>query len=494
MNNNNNNCFCFLLSRPPSQLAHGGQPCGWGDLAGACPDCGKVREACSFFSENAQETPCANLTRLVELCLLCTLDDAKRRAGPAMRARVEKLSSGGDEQLRFINKQADVYKDSIGCKGGVWLPDEVESPDSPLFWNRTVVPWTISRTATPGSVPTSMRQMLTELGIGRHSTNNVSAAGGANVTSAANVASASAGAAPPGDDIAALRRDLNALVASLGAGPGSIAQAQQQVRQALNDAADVRVNQSSSSNPSAVFNFGNSVAAAAPTTTREPMDHTYAWQQCFEGTSPLSVFVAMQSESRHGVTPKQLRVETVDAAGAKKRHNVIAWPAAKPEAVPAHKVREIGDAWRQKLVTSNRWAILVTPEVDQPGVPQVPVDVELFLAHCYSCLDTFPHTTVLRAWEATHHHVVDVVLTRRAIPAWATAWLLPAFQTALAPTGPGPSRPVIGGVPDAAKCCRNWNFKSGHKCATEPAADCQLQHVCLRCGGPHPILACTRRE
>jgi hypothetical protein len=223
------------------------------------------------------------------------------------------------------------------------------------------------------------------------------------------------------------------------------------------------------------------------------MEHRNAWFQVAEGTSPLCVYTGMHGETRQVATPKTLRVETFDAASSNKLSlKLTICPAAKPEGVAVHHLRNLGDDWKRSLRELNLRLVQITPVVDRGLVPAIPLDVDTFLEHCYSSLRAYEPAVILRAWEATHMFFIDEYITKRSKPDWNTVWMMPVFQVELVRN----SRAVGAAFSahDPAQYCINWNFLQGHKCKGEPSPDCRKIHKCVRCGGPHPVIKCGSRD
>jgi hypothetical protein len=221
------------------------------------------------------------------------------------------------------------------------------------------------------------------------------------------------------------------------------------------------------------------------------MEHRNAWFQVAEGTSPLCVNTGMYGETRQSATPKTLHVQTFEASSSNKLSlKLTVWPAAKPESVAVHQFRNLGEDWKRALAELNVRLIQITPPADRGLVPSIPLNVDVFLEHCYTSLCTYDPVVILRAWEAVHLFVVDEYITKRSKPSWSTAWLLPVFQVELSRGG----HAVGAAVSDAAQYCANWNFQLGTKCKLEPSSDCLKIHKCVRCGGPHPVTKCGSRD
>jgi hypothetical protein len=242
------------------------------------------------------------------------------------------------------------------------------------------------------------------------------------------------------------------------------------------------------------FSAAEIVAAVGRAPAAPVMEHRAAWMQVTQGTSPLSVFTAMDSEARESATPKTLNVQTYDATGAKLSAKVMAWPAASPDAVPPFKFVELGQEWKRALVQANQQMWLITPPADRGSVPVLPVDVDKFLAHCLSCLNHYTSGNVMRAWNATHNFVVDEYIRKRSTPVWDTVWMLPVFHFELnkTPSAMGASQPTPQRTVKGKEYCVNWNMKTGRKCVNSP--DCDKVHKCLRCDGSHRFCECTSRE
>ena len=103
----------------------------------------------------------------------------------------------------------------------------------------------------------------------------------------------------------------------------------------------------------------------------------------------------------------------------------------------------------------------------------------------------YPSAAVLRAWEATHHFMIDEYVTKRSRPLWDSVWMMPVFQVHLKAAGASPPKTADGAF-DVTKCCLSWNMKQGRKCVKNPEPDCPKSHVCMRCGGGHRAVECTR--
>ena len=97
---------------------------------------------------------------------------------------------------------------------------------------------------------------------------------------------------------------------------------------------------------------------------------------------------------------------------------------------------------------------------------------------------------VIRAWEASHHFVVEYI-AKRSRPSWDSLWMMPVFQIQLKGAPNTPPKPA-GGTFDATKCCVSWNLKQGRRCVKNPEPTCIKLHLCMRCGGEHRICECSR--
>ncbi len=107
--------------------------------------------------------------------------------------------------------------------------------------------------------------------------------------------------------------------------------------------------------------------------------------------------------------------ETFDAiTGGKVTLKITAWPAAKPDDVSIHRLRNLGADWKLALIESNVRLVQITPTADRGIAPAIRVNVEGFLDHCFSSLKVYEHVAILRAWEAAHQFVVDEYITKRA--------------------------------------------------------------------------------
>ena len=223
-------------------------------------------------------------------------------------------------------------------------------------------------------------------------------------------------------------------------------------------------------------------------TPMPPTEHRAEWLQVLEGTSPLCVYTGLHGETRKAVTAKVLHVQTQDGSN-KLSMKISAWPPARPEDVEVFAFRELGADWKRGLAQGNIRMSNITPTADRVNVPQLPTDVDGFLEQLYSCLRTYDHVPVLRAWEAAHHFMVDEVVARRSQPSWSTMWMMPVFQAELRRT----ARTAEGSTTfDVKKCCLNWNLRKGQKCTKDPDPSCAMLHICMRCGGEHRICECSR--
>jgi hypothetical protein len=155
-------CRCVLFTRSPHSFAHDGALCGWPDLAQQCPDCREEAEKCVFFSENAEENGCAGFTRLVALCIRCQLDGAKQRREPQLRQRIVILSGGESSQraVAFATGHVKTYKDGLKVVDGVWLPQDLSTPDTVFYWDRSVMPWRFLFQSHSGAEQVTMRGLL----------------------------------------------------------------------------------------------------------------------------------------------------------------------------------------------------------------------------------------------------------------------------------------------------------------------------------------------
>jgi hypothetical protein len=135
--------------------------------------------------------------------------------------------------------------------------------------------------------------------------------------------------------------------------------------------------------------------------------------------------------------------------------------------VAVHQFRNLGEDWKRALAELNVRLIQITPPADRGLVPSIPLNVDVFLEHCYTSLLTYDPVMILRAWEAAHLFVVDEYITKRSKPSWDIVWMMPVFQVELLRGG----HAVGAAVSDAAQYCANWNFQLGMKCKLEPSAD-----------------------
>ncbi len=514
---------CPLVSRSPHSFSHAGAPCGWPHLAATCPECNREGEACTFFSDNVEQSRCPGLSRLVVLCLRCQLDGAKRRIEAQVRQRVIILSGGEGSQraVLFATGHVKTYKDGLKLVEGVWLPQDIPTPETEFFWDRSVVPWRFSLTPRSGAEAVTMRGLLSALGIDGD----------------AEVETQGDGELPDLATLAAQVKQLTQLVQTLVKAPagssglandnnydasaGEAARLAEALRQARGNSHTPPSTQSW--NPSQTFNLNtNSNASAtvinnqstdlemmrllvqsgastdqimrfmqsrAPATA--PTEHRTAWLQVMEGMSPLCTYTGMQGETRQVVTPKSFTVQTYDALGNKMTLKITAWPPSKPETVAIFRLRELGNDWKRGLVQANTRLIQITPVSDRGLTPALPTNVDSFLDHCYTCLQLYDHTAVLRAWEATHLFMVDEYIAKRSQPSWDSIWMMPVFQVHLNGSATAPPR-AADGVFDATKCCVSWNLKKGRNCVKIPESTCTKLHMCMRCGGEHRICDCTR--
>jgi hypothetical protein len=522
------NCArCSLLSRSPHVFSHVGAPCGWPDLAGKCPDCGREGDTCTFFSENEEENGCCGFSRTVVLCLRCQLDGAKQRRAAQLRQRVIILSGGegSPHAVAFATGHVNTYKDQLKqSDDGIWLPQLVASPDTEFYWNRTTVPWRFLQSAEAGAEAVTMRGLLTRLGMGGEDEPVIESQAVPNVAALAvqvqelkqlvemfvgkSAMQSGGGAnnnnAPPAGDTTAVAARLAETLAQMqgNKAPASAAPAatswnpSQTFNLSANTNATVVNNQStdlemmrllaqSGASADQIMRFMQTRAPAAA-----PMEHRTAWLQVMEGTSPLCTYTGMQGETRQVVTPKTFTVQTYDGSG-KLTLKITAWPPAKPEAVAIFRLRELGNDWKRGLVQANTRLIQITPVTDRGLTPVIPVNVDAFLDHCYSCLQGYDAPSVLRAWEAAHHFMVDEYIAKRSQPSWDAIWMMPVFQIQLKGVA-GATPRAAEGTFDANKYCVSWNLKQGRRCVKSPEATCTKVHLCLRCGGDHRMSDCTR--
>lgn len=514
-------CRCALFTTPPASFTHEDAPCGWPDLATLCPDCRQEGENCSFFSENAEENGCAGFTRVVALCIRSQLDGATRRLGAQVQQCVVALSGGEESQraVAFARGHFATYKDALKLVDGIWIPQDLSTPETEFFWNRTVQPWRFLTEPQQGAEPVTMRGLLGVLG----------AVGAVQDQSAVAT------------DLAALKTQMQQLTQlvtqltqSVSAGAavqphGDAASAAQQAKEALNHAqASGRPPAAAGAvswNPSQTFNLGSGSIVApnaiffpnAPVVSQTPSDldlaqllasqgastdqiiqflqsrkpgsteHRTAWYQVMEGTSPLCVYTGMRGETRQAAQAKTLNVQTQDGSNKLTMKHCV-WPAARPEDVAIYTIRELSDDWKRGLAQGNQRMINITPPADRSLVPKIPVDVERFLEQINAALRVYDHASVLRAWEAAHHFVVDEFVSKRGQPTWDTVWMMPVFQAELKRT-----QRQVEGTFDVKKCCLNWNMRTGQKCnRDDPDPACTKLHLCMRCGANHRILDCPR--
>jgi hypothetical protein len=513
-------CRCVLFTRSPHSFSHDGAPCGWPDLAQLCPDCQEEAEKCLFFSENAEENGCAGFTRLVALCIRCQLDGAKQRREPQLRQRIVILSGGESSQraVAFATGHVKTYKDGLKVVDGVWLPQDLSTPDTVFYWDRSTMPWRFLLQSHSGAEQVTMRGLLGALGIlaeGRESS-----------STSPQTADVSALAAQVQQLSETVRQLAQAQAGHVGAHStipvADSAQAAEALRsaQAGGGATGQLPTQAAGGfwNPSQTFNLGGQIGsnvvvnqsselalaqllatqgATADQIMRflqsrtpvaaSPTEHRAAWLQVLEGTSPLCVYTGLHGETRKAATAKVLHVQTQDGTN-KLTMKITAWPPARAEDVAVFAFRELGDDWKRGLVQGNQRIVQITPVADRTIVPQIPVDVDRFLEQLYSCLRAYDHVSVLRGWEAAHHFMVDEVVAKRSQPSWDSMWMMPVFQVELRKT----TRAAEGTTFDVKKCCVNWNLRKGQKCTKDPDPSCSLLHICMRCGGEHRICECSR--
>jgi hypothetical protein len=500
----------MLVSRVPSDFSHVGLPCGWPDLAATCPDCGREGDLCSFFSENEEESACRGFSRLVVLALRCQLDAGKRRLETQIRQRVIVLSGGEGSQraVSFATGHARTYKDSLKIVDGVWLPQDVSSPDTEFYWDRSGIPWRFSLLPRTGAETVTMKGLLSLLGIQADADPTGEAPDVA--TLAAQVS-----------EMRQMLLELQTLVKDnvTGAAPrnGSTNPAE-----AAGAAAETlrQAQWGGGWNPSQVFNLAGAhssvsigqgadvemvrtlmqAGASAEQIVRvlqaksappAPMEHRTAWLQALEGTSPLCVYTGMHGDTRQSATPKTFTVQTYDSAGSKLTQKITAWPPANPEAVAVFRLQDLGIDWKRGLVQGNLRLLQITPVADRSLTPSIPVDVDAFLGNCFACLHSYAPAAVLRAWEATHHFMIDEYVSKRSRPQWDNVWMMPVFQVHLKGSA-SPMPKMADGAFDVTKCCISWNLRQGRKCVKNPEADCTKSHICMRCGGGHRAIECTR--
>jgi hypothetical protein len=493
-----------------------------------CPDCGREGEACSFFSENEEENGCSGFSRLVTLAIRCQLDGAKRRVEAQLRQRIIVLSGGEASQraVSFATGHVKTFKDGLKLADGVWLPQDLSTKDTQFFWKRDSVPWQFSLKQLTASEAVTMSGLLSRLGIAPADAPEEAPAAPATVTALRA-------------EVQRLTQLVDTLARSVAGGSATAGNAEALEAARLSAAAGLQhANTPAESatslgggwNPSQTFNLANNVehqgnvynsqqrgsdadlvkalsaAGAAPaqilqflhgrTPPQMPMEHRNAWFQVAEGTSPLCVYTGMQGETRQAATPKGLRVETFDAnTGGKVTLKITAWPAAKPDDVPIHRLRDLGADWKLALIEANVRLVQITPTADRGIAPAIPVNVEGFLDHCFSSLKVYDHVAILRAWEAAHQFVVDEYITKRSKPSWDSVWMMPVFQAEL--NRGGRATGAMGAqtlASDASQYCSNWNFQNGQKCGVQPHRECRKIHKCVRCGGAHPVVKCTQRE
>lgn len=513
-------CRCALFTTPSASFTHEDAPCGWPDLAALCPDCRQEGENCSFFSENAEENGCAGFTRIVALCIRCQLDGAKRRLGPQVQQRVVALSGGEESQraVAFARGHFETYKEALKLVDGVWIPQDLTTPETEFFWDRNVQPWRFLTEPQQGAEPVTMRGLLGALG----------AVGAVGASGAVPDHSAFA------TDLAMLKaqvQELTQLVTQLTQGvaanatvqpQGDAATAAQQAKAVLNQArasaSPTATPRAASWNPSHTFTLGagSAVGSNASITnnsssdvelaqllasqgasadqiiqflqTRRPgqTEHRNAWCQVMEGTSPLCVYTGMRGETRQAAQTKTLNVQTQDGSSKLTMKHTV-WPAARAEDVALFRIRELSDSWKRELAQGNQRMINITPPPDRALVPRLPVDVDRFLEQILAALDIYEHGSVLRAWEAAHHYVVDEYISKRGQPSWDLVWISPVFQGQLVR-----AKKEADGAVNPRNYCVNWNMRSGQKCSKDPDAACSKLHVCLRCGGSHRFVECPR--
>jgi hypothetical protein len=465
-----------------------------------------------------EESGCAGFTRLVALCIRCQLDGAKQRREPQLRQRVVILSGGESSQraVAFATGHVKTYKDGVKVVEGVWLPQDLSTPDTVFFWDRSTTPWRFLLEPRSGAEEVSMRGLLGALGILTEFREDSSSVpqGVALQTLAAQVQALTdtvrqmaqgrlgAAAAHPNDPTAdathAAEMLRNAQAAGAGPMPNQAASNAWNPSQTFNlgmqSGSGIVVNQSHdlalaqllASQGATADQIMRFLQSKTPNAT-PPTEHRAAWLQVLEGTSPLCVYTGLHGETRKAATAKVLHVQTQDESN-KLSMKITAWPPARPEDVAVYAFRELGEDWKRGLVQGNLRIVQITPVADRTIAPQIPVDVDRFLEQLYSCLRSYDHVSVLRGWEAAHHFMVDEVVAKRSQPSWGSMWMMPVFQVELRRT----ARAAEGAPFDVRRCCLNWNLRKGQKCTKDPDPSCSLLHICMRCGGEHRICECSR--
>lgn len=516
---NPNPCHCNLVTKNGCAFTHTGQPCGWPDLHGLCPDCGKEGSACTFFDDSDRgANACSNFTRCVVLCLRGAYDGSRRILVTQLKKRIAILSGGENsaEALAFAEGHVGTYREAVKLDHSIWLPVELMTKDTSFFWNRTTTPWKFSLERSAGAEEVTMTGLLGFLGLTQVEADATSKDTGSDALTAALA------------EIAELKKMVQELARAQTVGTA------EQLGAALQFA---RHESPGSDNPSQVFNLASNAAVTvnAPangTVTLQPpgapntvgdvelvkalssagltsaqimqvlqsrvpavhaREHRNEWLQAAEGTSPLCCYTGMQGVTRQAATPKTFRVETFDTTSASKiTIKLTVWPPADPGSIPPHLVRDLANEWKRALTELNVRLLHITPPSDRGLVPSVPINVDRFLDHIYVSLRAYDFVAVIRAWEATHLYVIDEYLTKRSQPIWDSVWMMPVFQVQLQSgaraVGAGSTKTENG------EYCINWNFQHGQKCKLEPSPDCRKLHQCIRCNGPHPFAKCTSRE
>lgn len=414
-----------------------------------------------------------------------------------------------------------MYKDALKLVDSIWIPQDLSTPDTEFFWDRTVQPWRFLTEARQGAEAVTMRGLLGALGA-----LPVVAATADQGVLTADVAALKAQVQHMTQLLAQLTQQGGAAAVTAQANADAASAAQQAGEALIRARADVSSQTPSLGaagwNPSLTFNLGSAVGTnpvSNATFVNQPSsndlelaqllaskgvsgdqilqflqsrgtgrtEHRSAWYQVMEGTSPLCVYTGMRGETRQSAQTKTINVQTQDGSNKLTMKHTI-WPAARAEDVAIFTIRELSDDWKRGLAQGNQRMINITPPADRSLVPKIPVDVERFLEQINAALRVYDHASVLRAWEAAHHFVVDEFVSKRGQPTWDTVWMMPVFQAELKRT-----QRQAEGTFDVKKCCLNWNMRTGQKCnRDDPDPACTKLHLCMRCGANHRILDCPR--
>ncbi len=324
---------CSLVAHAPCAFSHAGAECGWPDLATMCPNCGHDGKACSFFLDNTEGNGCRGLSQLVTLCLRCQLDGLQWCVDSQLHQCMIILSGGKGLQctVSFATGHFRAHKDSLERVAGVLLPQDIATPETEFFWDRSSIPWRFSLVPHPSTETVTMRRLHSALGMDGEAKSGVDALdvldtvtlavqlqelmavvhvlvamhgkSGASVATAASSTSATVASSVLGEAAQAAKAlhlvqgGGHQLPVTVGWNPSETFN----LSANTNATATVVTNQSPNVELACVLMQGGASTKQimqflqARTQVRGPVEHCTAWLQAMEGTSPLCMYTACKA-------------------------------------------------------------------------------------------------------------------------------------------------------------------------------------------------------